>query len=72
MKVKLQYTVDLEEIPNEVRRLIDLAEEKITKVMTTMSELSGEFPSSGNKTGVLLEKVPLMREGMYHADMILS
>ena len=70
MKVKLQYTVDMDEIPHEISRLLDKATSNIDSSIVALGNAS-EF-SSLTETEKFCDAIKSAREQMIHADLLLG
>jgi len=69
MKVKISYTVDLDDVPKEIDFLIQKAEQSLGEAFDLISQLKDIKNQSVEKA---LEKVPKIRESMMAADIVLD
>jgi phosphate uptake regulator len=67
MKVRIQYTVDIENIPNEVATLV----EKALVQLSEASDIVGNLDTDGNISS-FLEMNENARKKMLNADMLLG
>ena len=71
MKVKLQYTVDIEEVPLEISRLLDKAITYSEQSSTDLAKAAAEFQDS-LPAEEFYDLVNKARGKMVHSDLLLS
>ena len=69
MKVKISYTVDLDDVPKEIDFLIQKAEQSLGEAFDLISQLKDIKNQSIEKA---LEEVPKIRQSMMAADIVLD
>ena len=70
MKVKLQYTVDIEEVPLEISRLLDKAITYSEQSSTDLAKAAAEFQD--RPAEAFYDLVNKARGKMVHSDLLLS
>ena len=71
MKVKLQYTVDIEEVPGEISRLLDKAIMFSEQSSTDLVKAAADFQDKKSPQE-FYDLVKSAREKMIHSDLLLS
>jgi len=68
MKVKLSYSIDIDEVPNEINRLLDKARVLLGDIQDDLNE-SKYMPGAGLK---LVEDLDALRKSMLSLDVELE
>ena len=71
MKVKLQYTVDMDDIPEEVARLLDKAVSYSRLSSKDLADAASEFENKQTPEEFYI-KLSEARDKMVHADLLIS
>ena len=71
MKVKMQYTVDIDEVPHEISRLMDKATSGAESAAVELAGASAEF-SERLEPQKFYDLVKSARDKMMYADLLLS
>ena len=70
MKVKVSYTVNIEEVPEEIRLILSKAESKLGSVRRAITKLT-DAESESSSEEVLVSLASLRKE-MFDADVLLA
>ena len=68
-KVKISYTVDLENVPEEAGKLIDRAFDRLLSVSEKMKEIESLKENSVHKT---IKSIDELRVKIYEVDLLLA
>ena len=72
MKVKIAYTVDLEEVELEVQELVTRALNNLETAQSTTEYVCDKLDTQQDSVEGLIEKIEQARLGMLKADTILN
>jgi|10_taG_2_1085330.scaffolds.fasta_scaffold62217_3 uncharacterized protein YjbJ (UPF0337 family) len=73
MKVKVSYTVDMKEVPEEVRLILSKAESKVGKVRRAITKLTDvESSILEGEVQQAISDIEALREDLFSADILLS
>ncbi len=73
MKVKVSYTVNIEEVPEEVRLVLRRAEAKVGSVQKAISKLTNaESPILEQKTQQAISEIETLRKDLFDADLLIG
>ena len=73
MRVKVSYTVNIDEVPEEVRFVLGKAEAKMGNIRRAITKLTDvESSALEQKTQQAISEIEALRKDLFDADLLLS